>query len=88
MRDLKDRTKEFGINVIQLCYMFPQKQEFWIITKQLTIVEEEADECIYWMEVLERIIDLKNGELDKLKDEANQLVAITVTSKKTARSRK
>src|SRR5882762_7506729 len=51
-------------------------------------VEEEADETIYWMELL-----IESGLVDKnrvanLFDEANQLVAIVVTSIKTARENK
>jgi four helix bundle protein len=49
---------------------------------KLSIVEEEADESVYWLELLEMSQD---KELQRLKDEANQLVAIVVASKKTAR---
>jgi len=52
------------------------------------IVEEEADETIYWIEML-----IESGSIDKervagLLDEANQIVAIVVSSIKTARSHK
>jgi four helix bundle protein len=55
------------------------------IAKQ-SVVEEEADECQYWLELL---VDfgIDDPEIQKLLDEANQLTAITVASKKTARSR-
>lgn len=55
---------------------------------KMGIVEEEADETIYWMELLveSAIID-KDGIADLL-DEANQLVAITVSSIKTAKRNK
>lgn len=114
MNDLKDRTKQFAIDVIRYCSTLPQKQEFWVITKQLirsassvganyrsacrakskpdfiaklSIVEEEADESMYWMELLEALADENNRELLRLKDEANQLVSIIVASKKTARNK-
>lgn len=48
------------------------------------IVEEEADESIYWMELF-----VESGLIDKDKvihliDEANQILAITISSIKTA----
>ncbi len=48
-------------------------------------VEEEADESIYWMEILEGIGSVQTKELQSLKEEANQLLAITVSSINTAR---
>lgn len=52
---------------------------------KLSIVEEEADESQYWFELLESLITPHNPELIRLKDEAGQLVAIMIQSKKTAR---
>ena len=52
---------------------------------KLSIVEEEADESVYWMEMLEGLGMGDDTTLRKLKGEAAQLVAIMVTSKKTAR---
>lgn len=51
-------------------------------------VEEEADESIYWMELLVEGGLVHNDEVDELLDEADQIVAITVSSIKTARARK
>lgn len=51
-------------------------------------VEEEADECMYWMELL---VEAKLVQLEKLQPlmtEANELVAITVSSINTAKGRK
>ncbi len=53
---------------------------------KLSIVEEEADESIYWFELLEELGMSQDKELLRLKGEANQLVAIVVASKKTARA--
>jgi four helix bundle protein len=53
---------------------------------KLSIVEEEADESEYWLELLAHLPAVNQSELDRLKDEANQLVAIMVQSKKTARA--
>jgi four helix bundle protein len=41
---------------------------------KLSVVEEEADESIYWMELLEALRQTPNTELASLKDEANQLL--------------
>jgi four helix bundle protein len=51
-------------------------------------VEEETDESIYWMELLIESGMISKDEVDELLDEADQLVAITVSSIKTARARK
>jgi len=52
---------------------------------KLAIVEEEADESVYWMELLQELPRGSTPELVRLRDEAWQLVAIAVASKKTAR---
>ena len=51
-------------------------------------VEEEADESIYWMELLIEAGLINKDEVDELLDEADQIVAIIVSSIKTARERK
>jgi four helix bundle protein len=52
------------------------------------IVEEEADESIYWMELLIEAGIIKAAELEFLMREANELLAIAVSSIKTARRNK
>lgn len=52
---------------------------------KLSTVEEEADESAFWLEMLAELIDKENAELKRLTNEACQLVAIMVSSKKTAR---
>jgi four helix bundle protein len=54
---------------------------------KLGIVEEEADESIYWMELLTDSGVVPTERLLPLKKEANELVAMTVASIKTLRSR-
>ena len=49
------------------------------------IVEEEADESVYWMELLVEGKLVRAELLDELIDEANELVAIVVASIKTAK---
>ena len=48
-----------------------------------SIVEEEADESVYWMELLVEAGIMRQSLLSGLMDEANQLVAIIVSSIKT-----
>lgn len=55
---------------------------------KMGIVEEEADECIYWMELLVDGGLIDGSHLKDLITEANELLAITVASIKTARNRK
>ncbi|MBN2538384.1 four helix bundle protein [candidate division WOR-3 bacterium] len=55
---------------------------------KLGIVEEEADETSYWLELLAELQPGRSKELGRLCDEAGQLTAIVVASRKTARKRK
>ncbi len=52
---------------------------------KLAIVEEEADESIYWIDLLIESEILPAHRLLELLDELNQIVAITVSSQKTLR---
>ena len=55
---------------------------------KLGTVEEEADECAYWMELLIEAELVKQDQLSPLMQEAHELAAIVVASIKTARSRR
>ena len=55
---------------------------------KMGIVEEEADETIYWMELLIDSGLVRKDDLIPLLDEANQILAITVSSIKTAKKGK
>jgi four helix bundle protein len=50
---------------------------------KLGIVEEEADESAFWMELLIESGLVPQHRLEKLLDEANQLTAIMVASRKS-----
>ena len=52
---------------------------------KLAIVEEEADESIYWIELLIEAEVVPANRLSALLDELNQIVALTVASQKTLR---
>jgi four helix bundle protein len=55
---------------------------------KLGVVEEEADESIYWLELLVDSQIARPEEVSSLKKEADELVAMTVASIKTLRARK
>lgn len=52
---------------------------------KLKIVEEEADESMYFLEIFLIISNKEHQEIKRLLGEANELVAITVASIKTMR---
>jgi len=55
---------------------------------KLSIVEEEGDESIYWMELLAESRIVPEGRLSDLMNEADQIVAIIVKSIKTSKLRR
>lgn len=52
---------------------------------KLGIVEEECDETLFWMELLVALKLIKRSRLTNLLHEGNELLAIVVSSIKTAR---
>ena len=50
---------------------------------KMRIVEEEADETAYWLEIIEESDLLKSDHLRELKREVNELVAMVVASIRT-----
>ena len=57
------------------------------VIAKLAIVEEEADETIYWLELLSEAGVLPAKSLSELMDEFNQITTMTVASQKTLRRR-
>lgn len=55
---------------------------------KMGIVEEECDEALYWMQMLIEAGIVRASLLTELMSEANQIIAIVVSSIKTARTRK
>ena len=53
---------------------------------KIGIVIEEADETVFWLELLRDSGILKPTKLESLLDEANQLLAIFAASRRTAKS--
>ena len=58
------------------------------ILHKLAIVEEEADESLYWIELLVESNLLPEKKLSILFTDINEIVAMTVASIKTLRARK
>lgn len=58
------------------------------VIAKLSIVEEEADETIYWLELLGDAEIVSATRLHDLVDEYSQLVAMTVASIKTLRAKR
>jgi four helix bundle protein len=53
---------------------------------KMKIVEEEMDETMYWLEILASLLPDSKEKVTPIWKEANELLAITVASIKTARS--
>ena len=54
---------------------------------KLAIVEEESDEAIYWMELLTEACIVPEDRIRPLRDEMNEIVAMTVVSIRTLRAK-
>ena len=58
------------------------------VIHKLSIVEEEADESLYWMELLIDAGIVSEKKLSKLYCDVDQIVAMVVSSIKTMRSKR
>jgi four helix bundle protein len=52
---------------------------------RMGIVEEECDEALYWIDVLVELDIVSSKRVKELRREADEIIAITVSSIKTAR---
>ena len=61
-------------------------------TSKISQVAEEADECLYWLGVAQKVPLTKSADLPRLMDEADQLTAIftamSATAKRNERARR
>ncbi len=57
------------------------------LINKLSIVEEESDETLYWLELLEQSDLVKETKLTELKKDMNEVVSMIVASIKTLRSK-
>ncbi len=55
---------------------------------KLSIVEEEADETLFWLELIKEMEIVDKTLLNSLMQENNEIIAIIVSSIKTARNNK
>ncbi|PSR19766.1 four helix bundle protein [filamentous cyanobacterium CCP3] len=55
---------------------------------KLGIVEEEADECLYWLELLVETEEISAERVKSLMAETNEILAMTVASIKTLRRKR
>jgi four helix bundle protein len=60
------------------------KAEF---VSKLAIVEEEADETLFWLELIKEMDISNNSDLAALMKESNEIIAIIVSSIKTVKQR-
>lgn len=109
-KELKDRTKQFALEVLRLVERLPTTIVAQTIGRQLVkagtsvgansrsacrarsraefaaklgIVEEEADESAFWMEVIIEAGLLERKLVQPLLDEAEEIVAIMASSRKS-----
>lgn len=54
---------------------------------KLKIVEEEADESMYFLEILKEMSEMHHTEIDRLHKEADELLSITIASINTVPKR-
>jgi four helix bundle protein len=57
------------------------------VIHKLSIVEEEADESLYWLELLVESGIISEKRLSELQNEMNEITAMIVTSIKTLRAK-
>ena len=113
--EMRNRTKKFSLDILELLEILPNSKTFKLIENQLgraalsvganyrvvsrakssndfinklKIVEEECDECTFFLEILlEKSVNHKEL-IQKLLSEANEILAIIVASIKSARNNK
>ena len=83
-RQLLRSSSSVGANYRAACRA-RSKAEFH---SKLSTVVEEADESVFWMEILIEAEIVMPGELTYLSDEANQILKIVSASRKTVSSNK
>jgi four helix bundle protein len=110
---LRQRTKQFALEIIRLVRMLPHNTEGWVIGKQVLrsgtsvaanyraacrgrahsefvakigIVVEEADETVFWLELLDAAKIANNVGLAPVMSEANELLRIFAASNRAAKA--
>ncbi len=80
-RQLLDAGTSVGANYRAAC----RARSSADFISKMGIVEEETDETMYWMELLIEAKLVQQNDISNLLEEANQILAMTVSSIKTAR---
>jgi four helix bundle protein len=83
VRQLPRSATSVGANYRAACRA-KSKPDF---ISKMGIVEEEADESLYWMEMLVDAGIVSKDKIKQLMEDANEIVAMTVASIKTTRTR-
>ncbi|HWZ14267.1 MAG TPA: four helix bundle protein [Mucilaginibacter sp.] len=83
-RQLLRSSSSVGANYRAACRA-RSKAEFH---SKLSTVVEEADESVFWMEILVEADIVTPSQLNYLSDEANQILRIVSASRKTVSSKK
>ncbi|MCO5947765.1 four helix bundle protein [Mucilaginibacter flavidus] len=82
-RQLLRSSSSVGANYRAACRARSQAE----FHSKLSIVVEEADESVFWMEILVEAQVVKSSELNCLSGEANQILQIASASRKTVSSK-
>jgi four helix bundle protein len=112
-RDLRERTKSFALQVIEMYSNLPKSpqaqvlgnqvlrsgtsvganyREAWRARSRAEFIAKlgdclkELDETAYWLELLAESHIVPSSNLNALRDERNQLIAIFTTSVKTSKN--
>ena len=83
MNQIAKSATSVGANYRAVCRARSDRE----FVAKLNIVLEEADETQFWLEIIEEMNWIKQIELESIKKEANELVAIFVTTLKTVNNR-
>ena len=89
----KKRTRNVALRVIKLVNALPnsraacRSRSTADMVSRLSITEEEADEALYWLELLAQSNTIASPGLEPIRKEIGEIVAMTDTSIKTLRSR-
>lgn len=83
-RQLIRSSSSVGANYRAVCRAKSQAD----MINKLKIVEEEADETLYWLELIEGSSHITNNEpLNFLKKEADEILSMVISSIKTLRAK-
>jgi len=70
-----------GANYRAVCRARSEAEFF----SKLSIVVEEGDECVFWLELLSEAAIVKSDKMTLILKEANEILAIMASSRKTAK---